>query len=67
MEEYNCDHCQHYSWYYDKCLKWNCQVDAHAVHNCFEPILQHPVRDMMVNPGGYTNGKASDIHPSTMR
>lgn len=33
----NCDNCKHYCWYYDKCLKWNCEVDAKEIHNCFEP------------------------------
>ena len=33
----NCDNCKYYCWYYDKCLKWNCEVDAREIHNCFEP------------------------------
>ena len=32
----NCDNCKHYEWYYDKCRKWDCEVDAREVHNCFE-------------------------------
>lgn len=32
----NCDNCKHYCWYYDKCSKWNCKVDAREVHQCFE-------------------------------
>ena len=32
----NCDHCKHYNWYYDFCDKWNCEVDAKAVYDCFE-------------------------------
>lgn len=31
-----CDDCEHYSWYYDYCDKWNCSVDAREVHDCFE-------------------------------
>lgn len=33
----NCDNCKHYCWYYDKCSKWDCEVDAKEIHNCFEP------------------------------
>ena len=44
----NCDHCRHYRWYYDKCLKWDCEVDSREVHNCFEPY-ETPIRDAMVN------------------
>ena len=32
----NCDNCKHYCWYYDKCGKWDCEVDAREVHQCFE-------------------------------
>jgi len=32
----NCDNCKHYRWYYDRCEKWGCEVDAREVHNCFE-------------------------------
>ena len=32
----NCDECKHYCWYYDHCAKWDCEVDAREVHNCFE-------------------------------
>ena len=44
----NCDECKYYSWYYDKCTKWDCEVDAREVHNCFEQE-ETPVRDAMVN------------------
>lgn len=44
----NCDECKYYSWYYDKCTKWDCEVDAREVHNCFEQ-RETPVRDAMVN------------------
>ena len=33
----NCDNCKHYCWYYDKCSKWDCEVDAREIHDCFEP------------------------------
>ena len=32
----NCDNCKHYCWYYNKCSKWDCEVDAREVHQCFE-------------------------------
>jgi len=32
----NCDHCKYYRWYYDRCERWDCEVDAREVHNCFE-------------------------------
>ena len=31
-----CDNCIHYHWYYDWCDKWECEVDARSVHDCFE-------------------------------
>lgn len=31
-----CDNCKYYDWYYDFCNKWKCEVDARAVHDCFE-------------------------------
>lgn len=34
----NCDNCSHYCWYYDRCEKWDCEVDGREVHDCFEPI-----------------------------
>lgn len=43
----NCDDCKHYKWYYDRCRKWDCEVDAREVHNCFEK-RETPVRDAMV-------------------
>lgn len=45
----NCDECKHYEWYYDRCKKWECEIDARAVHNCFER-RDTPIRNMMVNP-----------------
>ena len=44
----NCDNCKHYCWYYDKCSKWDCEVDFREVHNCYEPI-ETAVRDMMID------------------
>jgi len=35
----SCDKCKHYSWYYDKCRKFNCEVDFREVHNCYEPVV----------------------------
>lgn len=31
-----CDNCIHYHWYYDKCDKWDCEVDARECHSCRE-------------------------------
>lgn len=45
----NCDECKHYSWYYDKCTKWDCKVDPREVHNCFESNEIHVIRDIMVS------------------
>ena len=44
----NCDNCKYYDWYYDHCRKWDCEVDAREIHNCFEPY-DKPIRDNMVN------------------
>lgn len=46
-----CDKCKYYIWYWDKCTKWDCIVDAREVHNCFEPIST-PIYDYMVGKGG---------------
>ena len=43
-----CDECKHYSWYYEKCHKWNCRIDEREIHNCFEP-RETQIRDKMVN------------------
>ena len=48
-----CDKCKYYIWYWDKCTKWDCIVDAREVHNCFEPIST-PIYDYMVGKGGDT-------------
>lgn len=45
-----CDKCKYYIWYWDKCTKWDCIVDAREVHNCFEPIST-PIYDYMVGKG----------------
>lgn len=44
-----CDECKHYSWYYDRCEKWQCEIDAREVHNCFEQ-REMPIHDLMANP-----------------
>ena len=31
-----CDNCVNYRWYYDKCLKYNCEVDARSTCSCHE-------------------------------
>ena len=36
MEKMNCDNCEYYDWYYDHCRKFDCEVGAGEVHNCFE-------------------------------
>lgn len=48
----NCDDCKHYEWYYDRCRKWDCEVDAREVHNCFER-RETPVRDAMTTTEKY--------------
>lgn len=30
-----CDNCMHYHWYYDYCDRFECEVDAREVHDCF--------------------------------
>lgn len=42
-----CDDCRYYHWYYDWCDKWQCEVDARSIHNCFESY-ETPIRDAMV-------------------
>lgn len=32
----NCDKCKYYSWYYDYCEKWKCEIDSRSVYDCFE-------------------------------
>lgn len=44
----NCDECKCYHWYYDYCDKWDCEVDAREVHNCFEK-RDTPISDAMIN------------------
>lgn len=44
----NCDECKHYYWYYDRCEKWKCKVNAREVHNCFEQ-RDTPILNIMVN------------------
>ncbi len=42
----NCDNCKYYNWYYDRCRKWDCKVEAREVHNCFE-AYNTPIKDYM--------------------
>jgi len=37
----NCDNCKHYRWYYDRCDKWDVEVNPLSVHNCWEPMEKH--------------------------
>lgn len=46
----NCDECEHYEWYYDRCKWWNCKIDPREVHNCCGVRRETPICDMMVNP-----------------
>lgn len=32
-----CNNCKWYQWYWDACVKWNCEVYYNAVYSCFEP------------------------------
>ena len=32
-----CDTCKHYHWYYDKCDKYDCEMDARSVCAEYEP------------------------------
>ena len=32
----SCDDCRFYSWYWDRCIKWGCEVDGRSVCNHFE-------------------------------
>ena len=43
----NCDNCKWYRWYYDRCEKWKCEIDAREIHNCFEP-METPILNAMV-------------------
>lgn len=49
----NCDNCKHYEWYYDRCRKWDCEVDARKVHSCFEE--QETLNKDIVTNGGQNN------------
>ena len=42
-----CDNCECYEWYYDHCIKWDCEVDARACHGCFEPRGDKSVIDCL--------------------
>ena len=32
----NCDTCKFYEWYYDKCTKYDCKVDARSVCSSYK-------------------------------
>lgn len=34
----HCDNCKWYSWYYDWCKKFEVEMDARSVHDCFESM-----------------------------
>lgn len=53
----NRDSCKHYNWYYDRCNKWECEVDFRSIHNCFEPF-DTPILNAMI--GGKTDEKTYD-------
>lgn len=55
----NCDNCKHYRWYYDYCEKWDCEIDAREVHNCFEE-MDHPIRDAMVHGVEYARRQVNE-------
>ncbi len=56
----NCDDCKYYEWYYNRCRKWDCEVDAREAHNCFEQ-RETPVREAMVTGGQITKVQLSGI------
>lgn len=35
-----CDNCKYYDWYYDKCDKYNCEVDRRSVCNGYESMAK---------------------------
>ena len=35
-----CDNCKYYDWYYDKCDKYNCEVDRRSVCNGYESMTK---------------------------
>lgn len=49
VKSVNCDECKYYKWYYDRCERWDCEVDPREVHNCCVS-RETPILDMMVNP-----------------
>ena len=38
MDRDCCDNCKYYYWYYDKCTKYDCEVDARSMCSSFEPF-----------------------------
>lgn len=55
----NCDDCKHYEWYYDRCRKWDCEVDGREVHNCFEP-MKTPILDAMIKGANVAQRNANE-------
>ena len=53
--EMDCDHCKYYSWYFDRCGKWDCKVDNREIHNCYEGRELHVIRDIMVGTSKMDN------------
>ena len=37
----SCDNCKHYQWYYDKCERWNCEVDCRSVCSVYDGDGKH--------------------------
>lgn len=35
MEKECCDNCKYYQWYYNKCDKYDCTIDARSVCNSY--------------------------------
>lgn len=61
----NCDGCRQYKWYYDRCTKWNCEVDGRAAYDCFEPRQKTAApttgdhnNGPRANNGGHADGRA---------
>lgn len=47
MNKY-CDNCKYYRWYYDRCTKWDCEIDSRSVQDCHEPKLKKVVKSWCV-------------------
>ena len=51
----NCDTCKWYAWYYDKCNKYDCEVDGRSVCNGYEKF-DTIILDAMVDYGKAKRG-----------